>query len=520
MRTQRLLLALAVTLLVGPALAFDNCDSLFKDSRQLAEDARNTAIARAPVRYRNMADSIRVVVDVPAATLIPFATEQQGTKIVVLPLAFARMACQMSLATFLKIENIQPENFDHASQIAARCLDAGKPRPACLLAFANELATRYRSAFARLPAGDQNVAVSLFYSALWQIAQHEYAHHYLEHASRLGANQISRIDAEFEADLFAITNGVQAGDAVSAMYYFFDGLADIESFTQKLSTPDYESGSCRASNVDNITTFIGVIPLLLLDAASGGGFRLTRNSPAELRAAIGKHFNRAVPTLKPGSCGLVAKVALGGTFDELKRLSARMNADAELLFAKKEHLDNERASRLVRDLVTMTESFRYADGIASKSIAMVLRNWGLKGRGLTPLMGQVDRLLENKKVIANLQSEDYGRLLASQGLAILQERVDLPAQSRLDRSFSLLGDAVRYNPRQTEAWMNLAIIAFKRGDRAAAARYADNSAATHTSKDKQAHEATEFFARMMKSWSSDSVACRSGAAKYHPYEGL
>jgi hypothetical protein len=224
--------------------------------------------------------------------------------------------------------------------------------------------------------------------------------------------------------------------------------------------------------------------------------------------------------MKPGSCGLVAKVALGDTFAELKRLSVRMAADAEMLFSKKAQFDNDRASGLVRDLAAMTESFRYADGVASKSIAMMLINWGLKGRGRTPLMGQVDRLLENKKVVANLQSGDYGRLLTSQALAILQERVDLPAQTRLDRSFPLLENAVYYNPLQTEAWMNLAFISFKRGDCAKAARYAENSAATHASKEKEAHEAAEFFARTMKNWSSNPAACKVEAAKFHPYQGL
>jgi len=520
MRLQQLLAALAVAALPGAGLAFDPCDTIFKDTTQFAERARSMAIGRAPMKHRDMASSIRLVVDVPDTYLIPFATEQQGTKIVVLPAPFARLACQMSLATYLKLEGVQPQAFQRAAGTAAACIDAGRPKRACLLAFGDDLAGRYRSAFAQLSERSRGVAMGLSTSALWQIAQHEYAHHYLDHVTRLDAGQISRIDAEFEADLYAITNGVQTGEAVSAMYYFFDGLADIEDATHKLATPDYESGACRAGNVNNITAFIGIAPLLLLDAAGGGGALLQTNSPALLRQYLGKFFGGPAPVLKAGSCGLIARVALHEIHAELKRLATRIEVDADMLFSKDKNLDNARATRLVRDLAAMTGQFRYADGIASKSIAYMLRGWGLKGRGRTPLMGEVDRLFESRQVIGNMQSEDYGRIRAAQALAVLQERSDLPAQNRLESSSRLLRDAVAHNPRISEAWMNLAFIAFKRGDCAAAARHADNSTATFTGADKAGREGVEFFARKMKQWSSNAAACRQEALKFHPYDGL
>jgi hypothetical protein len=467
-----------------------------------------------------LANGIRVVVDVPNSTLIPFATEQQGAKIVVLPMAFVRLACQLSLATYLKVENVQSEGLERAARTAAACLDVGSPLPGCLIAFGNDLAAHYRAAFAKEPPRGRNLAFGLFHAALWQIAQHEYAHHYLEHFTRIGAKQISRIDAEFEADLYAVTNGVQAGDAVSGMYYVFDRLADVEKATTKLSTPLYESGRCRAGNVDNITAFVGIVPIVLLDAAGGGRTRLASNSPAILREIVGEHFGGSVPTLKAGSCGLIARVELGKTYGELKQLSARMATDAELLFSKRTQIDDARASRLIGDLSAMTQSFRYADGIASKSIAFMLRNWGLKGRGRTPIMGEVERLLENDRVIANLQSEDYGRLLSSQALAVLQERVDLPAQTRLDRSFRILSNAVYYNPLLSEAWMNLAFISFRRGDCVTAARYARSSRTTHDPEDKAGLDVAASFVQAMEAWSADPATCKAQAARFQPYPGL
>jgi hypothetical protein len=519
MRQRWFLLVLLATFLAGPAMAFDECDRNFQDPRRLAEDARKMALLRAPVRFREMAEAIKLVVGGPESASMPFATEQQGTRIVVVPKPFARIACQMSLSTFLTVGGAPPNRFDQAAHAAAKCLDTGNPMASCLSAFGSNLAAGYRDDFAEYSLEDRNVPLGIARGALWQVVQHEYAHHYLGHHAKLAAGQISRVDAEFEADLFAITNGLQSGDAPTAMFYFFDGLTQIESFTQKLSSPDYESGTCRATNVRNVSRFIGIVPILLLDAAFGGKYLVARNSPADLRGAIADHFGGASPELAPESCGRIAKAALEATFGELKRLSARMQSDAELLFGK-EKLDVGRATQLVRDLVAMTETFQYMGGVASKSIALMLRGWGLKGGALTPLVTQVDRLLENRKVIGDLQGEDYARLLASQGLATLQERTDLPAEPRLERSYALFEASTRYNDRNSEVWMNLAMITFKRGDCSSASRYADQALATHNPADKEAHEATGFFARTMKELSADSAACTEQAAQFHPYKGL
>jgi hypothetical protein len=158
------------------------------------------------------------------------------------------------------------------------------------------------------------------------------------------------------------------------------------------------------------------------------------------------------------------------------------------------------------------------NGIAAKSIALMLRGWGLKGRELTPLVNHIERLLDTPAVADNFLSEDFGRMLQARGLAILQERVDLPAPVRLERSFSLLQRAVTYNPAQSEAWMNLTMIAFRRGDCAGASRLGQRALETHTR--KETLESTQFFAEKMKQLAQHPEACRREAARFRPYPGL
>lgn len=518
MPSPKLRLLVLLLLLPESAVAIGTCGSAFRDARDFEEKARAEAIARAPVKYRDMANDIRLVVRDDETRLIPFATEQQGTMVVVLPMAFVRLACQLSLATYLKIDSVLPERFEQASRAAASCVDGGAPLRTCLIALGDDLDARYRVAFGRQSARSQQVATGIYYAALWQIQQHEYAHHYLRHFARMGAKQVARIDAEFESDLYAITNGVQAGDPETAMYYVFHPLAHVEAGTKRLSTPDYESSSCRAGNINSITSFLGIVPLVVLDAAGGGGMRVEVNSPALLRQAVASHF-RSTPDLTE-SCGRLAKSDLDKTREELRRLAFRLTTDAELLFSTDAKVDEPRAARLVSDLSDMTRNFEFANGIASKSIAYMLIGWGLKGRARTPLMGQVDRLLQNRQVVDNMQSEDLGRLLSAQALAVLQERIDLPAKTRIDWSFRRLQNAVAYNAGLTEAWENLAFISFMRGDCATAAQSSSKAVMTHNRDDKEAYDAAVYFAQTMANWATNPAACKEAAAKFHPYDGL
>jgi len=513
-----LFVAILVMALAEASFAFDRCETLSHDPGKLSRELSTAAILRSPVKYHDLARSIRLETTNPGDTLTPFAADQQGTKFIVFPPLFANVACKIAFAEYLIADGIQRDAYDQAAEAAAKCFDAGGSQKRCLVGFANELARRYGNAFAGITPDEKEVAFSIYEATLHQIMMHEYAHHFLDHFSRIRVQQVTRVDAEFEADFFAVMNGVQSAEPPSAMYYFFNGLAEIERHTKKLATPDYESGRCRSGNVVNITGFFGVTPMLLVDAAFGGGSNFRRSSPSQVRAFAKKQSTGAPPALISGSCGRIAKVALGAAYEELKILYGRMDKDLDFLFAKEE--DVARANRLLRDLAEMSVKFRYMDGIAAKSMSMMLRSRGLEGRELTPLVGQVDRLLNTPAVADKFLSGDYGRLLQAQGLSILQERVDLTAKSRMDRSYALFQRAVFYNPDQHEAWMNLAMIAVKRGDCAAASRFVNRAIDTYTENKDDHRKSLEAFASTMKKLSIDPEACRKVGAEFHPYPGL
>ncbi len=501
------------------AWAYDECDTVASNPVALGENLRENALARVPVKYYEVARSIDLIVKPPnEAQIIPFATEQQGRRIVILPAQFAVVACKLAIAEYLDTKATQKVFFDQAVGDAAKCFDSGGSQRTCLTAFANELEGQYRKAFGALSPQEQHTVFGIYYATLHQVVMHEYGHHLLNHLNRVRAQQLPRIDAEFEADLFAILNGVQAGEPASAMYYFFGPMAAVESRTSKLATKDYESSSCRAGNVDNITAFTGIAPIVMVDAAYGGGYTLQHNSPAAYRTVAEKEFSGARPAVKPGSCGRIANVALPDLFTELRRVCMRMGEDVDLLFATQGQPNVARMTRLISDLSAMSASFRYMDGVTAKSISLILRRWELAGHNLTPLLGPQDRLINTPSVTGNFQCDDFGRLLQTEGIAVLQERTDLALQPRLDQSFALLSRAAVYNPAQAETWMNLAFIAFKRGDCKTASGFAEKASATLT--EKKDAEGTQAFASAMKKWSQDPKACAAESVKFHPYKNL
>ncbi len=513
-RLGRLLAVILIVAVPQGALAFDACKGV-DNPTQLKEVLGREAIAQSPVQYFDLARSIRLIVQDFGDISMPRIGEQQQIKFILLPPVFTKVACELVLATFLNLDGVQPDAIDQAARTTAKCLDGGGSQKACLVGFAADLDRRYTQAFNALSDKDRGVALQIFGSALHQIIMHEEAHHFLNHFERIDKQKLSRIDAEFEADLFAITNAVQAGEPESAMYYIFFPLSLIEHYTNKFTTEDYESANCRALNVENITGYLGIAPMMLFDAAFGGHALFRDNSPSTVRVDLGKQFAQASPDLKPGSCGHIAHVHLVDMRQELRQLYMRMEPDLDFLFAQQINLDAARASRLLRDLSEMSKRFRYMDGVAAKCIAFIIRAWEIKGRPITPLIDSVEQVPNTQAVTEHFLSEDFGRLLLEQGLAILQERIDMPPQDRLERSFFVLERAVNFNPALSEAWQNLALIAFKRADCVAASRFAERAVETFT--DPEGLKAVEFFASTMKTFSHDPEKCRKEGAQYSLY---
>jgi hypothetical protein len=510
--------ALLLAAVSAPATAsFAPCERIADDPAALARKLTDRAVARAPARHHTLARTIRVVTTGAADNLMPFAGQQLEARYVMVPPRFVKVACQISLAEFMRVDGVQPDAFDTPSRAAARCLDVGGAQKDCLGAFATELERRYSGSFTALTADQQQTAASVMEAMLNQVVMHEFAHHFLDHLKRLAGQQVGRIDAEFEADLFAFMNGAQAGEPASALYYLFNPLSVVEAGRTQTQTPQYESAACRAGNVENITGQFGIVPLLLADAASGGGY-LARNNPGTTRKMAQQAFAGPAPALRPDTCARIAKVALGQARQELNQLYQRMDPEFDWLFATRPAPDADRVKRLLADLSAMATGFRYMGGMSAKCAALVLRQWGLKGRNLAPLAGQAERMADSQAANGELLSEDLGRLLQAQGLATRQERTDLATPVRLQRADAQLQNAVRYNPAQSEAWGNLAFIAFKQGDCQAAAIRGDTASATATrpadAKDMRS------FSDTMKELARDETACRRRAAEFRPYPGL
>jgi len=386
----------------------------------------------------------------------------------------------------------------------------------CIEGFADELARQYGTAFARLSDQEKRRVYSLYESAMLEIVMHEYAHHFLDHYTRIKAGKLTRINAEFEADYYALMTGMQSGLAIALGYAFYP-LAWIEAHTKIWAVPDYESWLCRARNAENIIEFIGIAPSLLVNAAAGF---TENNSPAMLRQFVREEFPETPTALVQGSCGRIANATLNDAHKELMILYDRMDKDLEFLFAKEQ--DAVRTERLIRDLKDMTVKFRYMDVIAAKSMASMLRRTSIMGYKRAKLVSQIESLLDTPAVTNRLLSKDFGELLNAQGLAILQERTDLTAKERMDRSFSLLQRAVFYNPTIRDAWYNLAVISRKRGDCASAASFSKNAYDIPVIEFVDLHKSLKSleFVRKMEVLSVNPEACRQAAANYHPYPGL
>lgn len=496
---------------------FADCDTMFESTEALAQQLTVEAVRRAPVKYHEHARNIVVLAREVPGHIVPFATQQQGTDLIVVPPDFVPVMCKIALSTFLKLDGRQAAHYEAASAAAGQCLDQGGSLPQCLHAYAEDLAAGYESEYARLSDDVRRTALNIARSTLNQIVMHEYAHHFLNHFSRIQTGALARIDAEFEADLFCVLNGVQAAEPPSATYYFFAGVESIERHSARTHTPDYESAQCRAGNVDNITGVFGIAPMVLLDASYGGGFTLRRNS-ADVVHRVAQQALPAQPRAATGACSRIGAVALPDAYQELRLLYARIDQDADVLLDDREQFDTARALALMEDVSRMSEDFRYMRGVAAKSTALVLRRWGLDGRDLSPLLAKMETRLDPAHLGDELLSEDYGRILQALGLAMLQERQDVAVDARLSRSHALLEQAVVYNPAQSEAWVNLAFIALKQGDCSRAAEYADWAA--DTASEEQHRQSSRQLAAAMRSFAEQPSVCLAQGQRFHPYPGL
>ena len=483
MRMMWVLAATATSLLSPlPAQAFDRCDRLFAAPEELREFLIERGVRGAAMKYFEQARAMRLETAQAGGRLFPAATFEQGRPVIVYPAAFPPLVCRLALATFLVLDG-EPGPAGEAARDAGRCITAGRPRDVCLLDYARDLEQRYRASFAAQDEQGQKLAYGLATEALAQIARHEYAHHLLGHAERIRSGRLARIDAEFEADFYALLNGIQGGETAGAMYYFFDALAEMEEHAEALKSPDYESGDCRARNVDDITRLFGIAPIVLLDAVHGGGSFRTPTPDLAIGAIAEELARSNPPSPSAKSCGRLAQVVLREAHAELTRLLALVAEYADVLPATRSATDlagglgltAPAVFKLIDRLQAASQDLVHLKGLAVRALSILVMRVGYGGA-----TAEVSQLLDRavQSSVGDILASDYGRMLKVKALSILYDAPDRPLAARMDEAQPLFETSVTLLPEASEGWMNLAYIAFAKGDCAKAVELADQSVRT------------------------------------------
>ncbi len=514
MRTVLALLAITMLSIWAPAArAFDQCGKLFATSDELKTFLIEEGVQSAPVKYFAKAKSIRIETE-GAGRLIPGArSDLQGNPIIVYPATFPPVLCRLALTTYLA-NNTNTDLLKEPARAAGKCIAANRPLETCIADYAKDLERRYRAAFAKETENSKNIAYGIVKDAIGQLVKHEFAHYLMNHRERIKSGEIARIDAEFEADYYAVLNGTQTGEVASAMYYFFNPLEEMEANAPEMKRPDYESFSCRATNVDDITGVVGIAPLVLLDASEGGG-SFPKRPPDYIRTIAQELAKEGAPKLSANTCGRLAPVVLRESRDELKRLTAMVAEYADLLPVPPENkgkefereLRNPEVFKLVARLQRASHELTYLKGLAARALSYIVHRVELGGAE-----SSVSRELDD--IILSSQDEflsgDYGRILYVRAIGILYDNTSEPIAVRMNEAEPMLRKSVDYLPNASEAWMNLGFIALVRGDCNKAAEMADKSARTAN---QSARSMAENFRDIMRK-SSTPESCQKAAESF------
>jgi hypothetical protein len=470
------------------ARAFERCDKWFASTDELRTFVFERAVRTAPKKYFDEARSIRIDIDRRSGKIVPAAEfDSDRRPVIVYPAAFPPILCRMALAFYLvnMDGDWQPAAeaaMAEAARAAGKCVLSGKPREICLKDYARDLERRYRAKFAALSAGHHATAYGIALDALGQIGKHEYAHHLLRHFDRIGSGSIPRIDAEFEADFYAVLNGVQAGEFPGAMNYFFDVMADMEAQSVAMRSPDYESGECRATNIHDISDVFGLTSMMMVRFAfADREFKLTPE--VELPRVARELAERGAPKPSEKSCGRLSGVVLREAHVELASLTALMAEYAHLLPRRNGELvlEEPEAVTLIERLQEQARGFKHIRGLAAQVLSAIVSRVALAGQE-----AKVSRWLDAAVALIadDIHSGDYGRLLKVKALYVLYN-TDGPAAARIDAAKTLFESAVTFLPDAHEAWANLAMIAYYKGDCRKAAELADEAVRTAADKDQR-----------------------------------
>jgi tetratricopeptide (TPR) repeat protein len=499
------------------ARAFERCDKWFASTDELRTFVFERGVRTAPKKYFDEARSIRIDIDRRSGKILPAAEFDSARRpVIVYPAALPPILCRMVLAFYLvnMDGDWQPAAeaaMEEAARAAGKCVLSGKPQEICLKDYARDLERRYRAKFAALDASHHQNAYGIALDALGQIGKHEYAHHLLRHFDRIGSS-IARIDAEFEADFYAVLNGVQAGEFPGAMYYFFHVWAGMEAQPGAKRSPDYESGECRATNINDITGVFGLASMQLVRFAfADREFKLTPE--VELPKVARELAERGAPKPSDESCGRLSGVVLREAHVELASLTALMAEYAHLLPRRHDEvaIEEPEALTLVERLQEQARGFKHIRGLAAQVLSAIVSRVELAVEALEK--PEVSRRLDAAVDLTadDILSGDYGRLLKVKALHVLYGS-DGPAATRIDAAKTLFESAVTFQPDVSDAWQNLAMIAYVKGDCRKAAELADKAARTAADKDQRGQ--TESLRAAWRKLSSNPKLCAELGARF------
>jgi hypothetical protein len=222
---QSILIGIFLSWVSAPSLAFEACAIEKLSVPSLHKQISEFVLLSVPAKYLDVAQAIELQVPEREPKLIPYARwdPNTGKRIVVISQEFAQVLCRVAIATALWIDDVGIEQFKRTATETAGCIAKKSPFRDCLVSHAKALETVLKPEMAKMPKKTQDIYEYLFRSALRQIALHEYAHHLHDDFKRGGT--IRRKDAEFEADLFAVSIASVDVEPPSAQYYFFKPLA-------------------------------------------------------------------------------------------------------------------------------------------------------------------------------------------------------------------------------------------------------------------------------------------------------
>jgi hypothetical protein len=437
--------------------AFDRCGAFFSNSQELRDFVFDQAVRNAPLKYFAKAQSIAIDVS-DGGLLIPYSTDNGHGITVFYPFAFPAVLCRLVLANYLDVDAVPAQrHLPAAARAAADCM-LRRPYELCLIAFSHDLQARYASAFNKLPENQRALAYDLVRNALSQVAHHEYAHRLLDPSPE-------RIDAEFEADFYALMQSVLAGDIQIAMGYFFRPMAAIESLARKERTP-YESYRCRELNVYAIQQTLGVWPTVLIRGVD--------------RGSMARHKQMAIDELTtrtftpPHTCRpLSAKMKiLVESRDELKLILELVanHADEWPVNRPGPHLREDHTKDylpLMDRILAIYEKANHLKSLEARLLSLLSLSIVWSGDEVARLT----RILDHAK--GDMLASDFGRLLGLAGYLTFHLRRDLSLDDRARLAEPMFEKSVALLPTNADGWLNLELIAILKSDCARASTIAE-----------------------------------------------